>query len=222
MPPPWVAAPQAGDPSWLATHRALAASVPSSDPGLLFVGDSITFAWPITGAGSWATFAQWKPADIGVVGDTTQNVLWRLDHGEISGIAPRAAVVMIGTNNLGLSPPAQIARGIEAVVTDLTSKLPTTRVLLLGVLPIDTPGSPRHPLPGMVDSILARYRFGPPVTYLDLSPLFTTQGGDLRSALYHRVCLTGTTFCDDLEHPSAAGYGVMTKAVLRLVSRMMS
>ena len=195
-------------------------SVPGSDPGVLFVGDSILFAWPSTGASSWTLFSPWRPVDIAVAGDTTQNVLWRVDHGEVADIHPKVTVVMIGTNDLAQFPAGQVARGIESVVSDLRRHLLHTRVVLLGLLPTDPPGTARHRKPPEVDRSLAATYAKSAVRFIDLSSLFAKPDGTLRATLYHPVCLTGTEFCDNLVHPSAAGYAFMAQVVVPVVSAM--
>ena len=217
---PWQATPRKGDPPWLATHEALVKRVPGSDPGVLFVGDSILFAWPSTGASSWTLFAPWRPADIGVAGDTTQNVLWRVDHGEVADIDPKVTVVMIGTNDLAQYPAGQVARGIEAVVSDLRQHLPHTRMVLLGMLPTDPPGTARHRKPPEVNRSLAARYAKSSVQFIDLSSSFAEPDGTLRATLYHSVCLTGIEFCDTLVHPSAAGYAVIAQVVVPVVSAL--
>jgi beta-glucosidase len=103
---------------------------------LLFLGDSITQAWEGNGKDVWK--AKYEPRlamNAGIGGDQTQHVLWRLDHGNVDKISPKLAVVMIGTNNFGSDSAEDIAAGISAVVTKIRSKLPLTKVLLLGVFP---------------------------------------------------------------------------------------
>ena len=76
-----------------------------------------------------------RAARFGIGGDSTQHLLWRLDHGEIDGIHPKVVVLLIGTNNLVSHTPAEIAEGITAVVAKLREKLPASRILLLGLFP---------------------------------------------------------------------------------------
>ena len=69
--------------------------------GLLFLGDSITDGWPRGGEWTWLKFAPYEPADFGVSGERTEDVLWRITNGELDGISPKVTVLMIGTNNVG-------------------------------------------------------------------------------------------------------------------------
>ena len=106
-------------------------------PQLVLVGDSITDGWH-NGEGRdilEAWYGQYFPYNIGIGGDRTQHVLWRLDKGEVDGIAPKVAVLMIGTNNLGGNTNEEIAAGVTKIVNELKEKLPHTKVLLLAIFP---------------------------------------------------------------------------------------
>lgn len=148
---------------WLRFHQTLAASAhaynppPSSTP-LILLGDSITESWLGTSMGRFSSRAAgvprvldrvFKPASyaplvLGVSGDQTQHLLWRLRNGEVApGYAARddaIAVVMIGTNNLGRGHTAAVAaEGVLAVAREVLSRT-KGRVVLLAVLPRgDTP-----------------------------------------------------------------------------------
>src|SRR6185503_19624757 len=104
------------------------------DSELLFIGDSITQGWEGDGAKEvWAKYyAQRKAVNLGIGGDRTQHVLWRLVNAPLDGVKPKAAVVMIGTNNSNAedNTPGQIVDGIAAIVAKLRERLPNTKILL--------------------------------------------------------------------------------------------
>jgi lysophospholipase L1-like esterase len=103
---------------------------------LVFIGDSITQGWENAGKSVWSEFyAKRNAVNLGIGGDRTQHVLWRLDHGNIDGINPKLAVLMIGTNNSGTNTSEEIAAGVKAIVDKLRAKLPNTKVLVLGIFP---------------------------------------------------------------------------------------
>jgi GDSL-like Lipase/Acylhydrolase family len=91
--------PRDGD--WMKRHEAYNQSIKNhQDAQLLFIGDSITDAWSGPGKEAWNKhFAPRKAINLGIGGDRTQHVLWRLENGNIDGVKPKAAVLMIGTNN---------------------------------------------------------------------------------------------------------------------------
>src|SRR5436853_143681 len=102
----------------------------------LFAGIARAQATAAPGAPSAAPAT--RPANRGGVGGPrTQHVLWRLDAGEVEGISPKVAVVMIGTNNLGSNSNEEIAAADAKIVQSLHAKLPNTKVLLLGIFPRD-------------------------------------------------------------------------------------
>src|SRR5688572_13147357 len=99
---------------------------------VVFIGDSITEGWEKDGKEVWAKYyAPRNAVNLGIGGDRTQHVLWRLDNGNIEGIKPKLAVLMIGTNNASSNSSEQIADGVTAIVKKLREKLPETKVLVL-------------------------------------------------------------------------------------------
>jgi platelet-activating factor acetylhydrolase IB subunit beta/gamma len=62
-------------------------------------------------------FADKRVLNLGVGGDKTQNVLWRLNDLPLSNINPKTVLVILGTNNLrDKDAPCDIYSGIMAVV----------------------------------------------------------------------------------------------------------
>src|SRR6195952_896722 len=130
---------------WRARHEAKLKEVAQSKPELIFLGDSITQDWEWSGPPEWRDFAPaWQrfygdrhAVNLGFKGDTTASLLWRLRNGEVAGIAPKAAIILIGANNFGHVHwgAADTVTGIEAIVAELHQRLPTTKLLLISVLP---------------------------------------------------------------------------------------
>jgi lysophospholipase L1-like esterase len=102
---------------------------------VIFLGDSITHGWE--GQKAWQQyFGSFKPVNLGIGGDQTGHVLWRITEGhELDQLKPRAAVIMIGTNNIGGHTAKQIAGGIKAIVEELKRQKPGIKILVLGVFP---------------------------------------------------------------------------------------
>ncbi len=135
-----------GDRSWLNAHlKALALVKKSQGPvDILLVGDSIMQQWGGGYDGKpfndvWQKyFADKRTVNIGIAGDKTQNLLWRLEHGAVDGLEPKVAVVLIGVNNLyfaGEVSRAAMAQGIKAVVGKLRERFPPMDVVVVSVLP---------------------------------------------------------------------------------------
>lgn len=102
---------------------------------VIFLGDSITHGWE--GQKAWQEhFGSFKPVNLGIGGDQTGHVLWRITDGhELDQLKPKAAVIMIGTNNTGGHTAEQIAGGIKAIVEELKKQKPGIKILVLGVFP---------------------------------------------------------------------------------------
>jgi platelet-activating factor acetylhydrolase IB subunit beta/gamma len=142
----WPQVPTAGyfgGDAWLKLHEAHVQKVQAAKGPLdvLLVGDSITIQW----ADSWERhFPGLKSVNIGIGGDKTQNVLWRLDHGGVEGLQPKAIVLMIGNNNMFFTPETGIeaaAKGIQMCVRNLREKFPEASIVLAKILPAHGPGN---------------------------------------------------------------------------------
>jgi lysophospholipase L1-like esterase len=121
-----------------AKHDKINERAKQGDVDLLFIGDSITDGWQGGGKEVWQKYyGNRKAMNAGIGGDRTQHVIWRLDNGNIDGIHPKLAVLMIGTNNSnGKDNTAEeIGEGITTIVNQLREKLPETKVLILAIFP---------------------------------------------------------------------------------------
>ena len=212
---------------WADRHKVIVAGLAGhADTQLLLIGDSITNNYdkakptnenfqPI-----WQQYyAPRKALNLGFSGDTTANVLWRLDHGEVDGLHPKVAVLLIGTNNTGFlhETAEQTDAGIDAVIVDLEHHLPKTKILLLGILPTRLPSKDEN---FDVNSYLgARYAGGKDqqVTYLDIGVIFY-QGGSLNDSLFYDPYLTPPRAS---LHPNTQGQRMMASAIEPAVARLM-
>ena len=128
--------PEPRSGGWIKDMSHLMKGVAKGNVDLLLIGDSITHGWEGKGKKIWEQYYTKRNAvNLGIGGDRTQHVIWRLDNGNIKGISPKAAVVMIGTNNSGNNTPQEIADGLKVITEQLREKLPKTKVLLLGIFP---------------------------------------------------------------------------------------
>jgi len=88
--------------TWVARHEAMNARAQQGHVDLIYVGDSIVERYETQGKGTWDRYYAPRHAlNLGISGDRTEHVLWRLDHGNLAGLAPTLAIVMIGQNNGG-------------------------------------------------------------------------------------------------------------------------
>jgi lysophospholipase L1-like esterase len=189
---------------WMARHRLLLKRVEDAKPGVIFIGDSITQGWEGAGKEVWKRhYAPRQAVNLGIGGDGTQHVLWRLDHGEIERISPKVAVVMIGTNNMFTNTPEQIAEGNRLIVETLRKKLPDTKILLLAIFP----RAPRADDPirekiKATNALIAKQDDGKYVRFLDIGPAFLEADGSIaRSTM------------PDYLHLTPRGYRVWANAI---------
>ena len=132
-----------GDPNDIPIERTDAYSVGvhaadiarTASPDVMFLGDSITYNWPLKSPETWSgPMAQYNPSDNGDVADATQNVLWRVENGELA-VHPQVVVLNVGTNDFVDRTPAQVADTIGVLMAQIHLRSPGTRILLLDVFP---------------------------------------------------------------------------------------
>lgn len=214
-------------PWWRQRHEAKLRELAQATPELIFLGDSITQDWERSGPPAWQDFAPvWQrfygdrhAVNLGFTGDTTANLLWRIRNGEVSGIVPKAAVVLIGANNLGKVhwSAEDTVTGIDAIVSELRTRLPTTRILLLAVLPSDRSAWITETTGQINRMLAARYKGDRSVSFLDLTALFM-RNGVLNRGLFLDPMLTPP---DPPLHPSAQGQELMAKAMEPVLATML-
>ena len=151
---------------------------------------------------------------LGFGGDRTENVLWRLMHGEVDGIAPKVAVLMVGTNNTGhrQEDPATTAAGIKRDVEELRRRLPETKILLLAIFPRgEKADDPLRLINQKVNAIIAGLADNQHVYFLDIGKAFLTADGML-----------STDIMPDLLHPNEKGYEIWARAIAPQLNRLLS
>jgi beta-glucosidase len=183
-------------------------------PEIVFIGDSITQGWENEGREVWQRhYARHNALGLGFGGDRTENVLWRLQHGALDGLAPKVAVLMIGTNNTGArgENPETTAAGIKRLVEEIRQRLPATQLLLLGVFPRDEkPGTPMRRINERINSLIAGYADGRSVHFLDIGAAFTHPDGTLPKDVM-----------PDMLHLSEKGYAIWQRQMDPLLRQLM-
>lgn len=202
--------PRAG--GWMKRHESMNSRVEKGDVALVFIGDSITQGWEGSGKNVWAKFYGKRNAvNLGIGGDRTQHVIWRLDNGNLKGIAPKAAVIMIGTNNSGSNTPEEIAAGVTAIVRQLQDKTPKTKILLLATFPRGaTPADPKRQVNEKSNAIVAKLASDENVSYLDIGPKFLGEDGSLSKEIM-----------PDLLHLSEKGYTIWAESIEAELAKLM-
>jgi lysophospholipase L1-like esterase len=170
------------DPHALARQREINERIAATPHALLFLGDSLTEGWD---AGLWQDhFGGRAAVNGGVAGDRTEHLLWRMAHGNLGPPAPRAVVLLIGTNDLAYGrSPELAAAGVRKVLLVLRRQLPEVPVLLLGLLPREAASDdPLRRKVTAVNRLLARCA-DDKIRYAEIGEVLLDAEGRLSSAI---------------------------------------
>lgn len=203
-------------------HQQLLSKAKQGHIDVYFVGDSITRRWGCTDPqyadllANWrANFFGWNAADFGWGADRIENILWRLDNGELDGANPKVIVVQAGTNNLpGLSATDEsaegIARGIRAILEVCRRKAASATIILIGVFPRnDDPHL--MPLISKVNEKLNRLADGRKVRFLNVNERLADREGNLFEGMMN----------PDKLHPTVRGYQVWADGLKPILTELL-
>ncbi len=181
-----------------------------------FVGDSITRRWGATDYPEFLehwrkSFFGWNAANFGWGGDRTQNILWRLKHGELDGLEPKVFVILAGTNNLHPNMSDEqierVAGGVAAIVDCCQSKVPKATIILMSIFPrSDIPDGPK--IVRKLNRLLQTMAEEREIVWLDVQRELSDEQGEARRDLF-----------PDRLHPSLAGYQVWADALRPLLEK---
>jgi len=202
---------QRENPGWLKKHEAINARVREGNVDLLWIGDSIVEHWAGVGKSVWARYYEPRhAANLGIGGDCTEHVLWRLDHGNIDNISPKLAIVMIGQNNGHHNTADEIGEGVVAIVNELRAKLPETKILLLAIFFRGEKMNEERLRLARASEIASKTADGKHVFYLDVNRIFLNPDGSIPKQLM-----------PDFEHPSLEGHRVWAEAIEPKVAELL-
>ena len=204
------------DANSLVAHSQLLAKAKQSGIDVYFEGDSITRRWgardyPDLLANWKQNFFGWNAADFGWGADRTQNILWRLENGELDGVNPKVVVLLAGTNNVGaLSDPAgartsadDITRGLQAIVHVIREKAPAATIIVMGIFPRND-----HmefvPIIDNINRNLAKFADGHKIRYLNINHNLADGNGRL---------FDGMMNAKDKLHPTVKAYQIWADAL---------
>jgi len=203
------------DPRFLQLHESFLARAKQGPIGVLFLGDSITERWNRAPDVFKAHYDKYQPANFGISGDRTEHVLWRIANGELDNIHPKVVVLMIGTNNYRYSAD-EIYAGVKAIVDQIHTKLPDSKLLLLAIFPRfhDPSTQPsqaavREKLTS-VNQRLAQLDDGNKTRFLDIGDKFLDANGVLQPEIMA-----------DYLHPTPKGYEIWANAMQPTLDEMM-
>jgi lysophospholipase L1-like esterase len=201
----------AGNAYWMARHQAMNARVQQGHVDLIYVGDSLVQLYEQQGKDTWDRYyAPRHAVNLGIGGDRTEHVLWRLDHGNLDGIAPKLAIVQIGQNNGGHNTAEEIGAGVTAVVQKIRATLPTTKILLLAIFPRRAKPTAEREVLATASRIAAKLADNTTIFSMDINNIFLRPDGSIPSALM-----------PDFEHPSVKGYRRWAEAIEPKVAELM-
>ena len=190
---------------WMNRHNSYNTRMAKGSVDLIFIGDSITQAWESVGRRVWKKYyGERNAVNLGISGDRTENVLWRLDNGNIKGITPKTAVIMIGTNNTGRNPntPSEIVDGITAIISKLRKKLPNMKILLLDIFPRGQRFNTQRGDIAQVNQTVRKLNDGAHVHYLAIGHHFLEADGSLDKKIM-----------PDFLHLSTQGYEIWAASI---------
>ncbi|MBZ5724919.1 MAG: hypothetical protein LAP87_07970 [Acidobacteriia bacterium] len=191
---------------------------------IYFEGDSITRRWGATDypelLANWnKNFFGWNAADFGWGADQTQNILWRLKHGELDGVYPKIIVLLAGTNNVGNTVPpegdegkvADVTRGIQAILHVMQAKAPDATVVVTGIFPRND-NMAVLPTIGRINANLARLADGKKIRYLNVNGKLADQDGRLFDGMMND---------GDRLHPTVKGYQAWADGLKPIFSELL-
>jgi lysophospholipase L1-like esterase len=195
------------DVNSMLAHAQLLEKAKRGGIDIYFEGDSITRRWGATDypqlLANWKqNFFGWNAADFGWGADRIQNILWRLNNGELDDVNPKIVVLLAGTNNVADTSAADITKGMQAVVAAIRSKAPEATVIVMGIFPRND----NMALMPVIDSVnrnLAMMADGVKVRYLDINDKLADAQGRLFEDMMNA----------DKLHPAEKGYQVWADAL---------
>lgn len=203
---------------WEERHAAVMAVKDQLKPEIVLMGDSITHLWGGVphepkgnrGAQAWQELFGKRPVlNLGFGWDRTQNVLKRIELGELDGLAPKAVVLHIGTNNLAgtknarENTPDEIVEAIALIVQRVQEKCPTAKVIVMAVFPRgENPDNAKRVQVNAINERLAKKMEGAKVTLLDITAKLTNPDGTISKEVM-----------PDFLHPGAKGYAIWAEAL---------
>jgi len=212
------------DANSLVAHSQLLAKAKQGGIDVYFEGDSIARRWGATDypdlLANWQqNFHGWNAADFGWGADQTQNILWRLENGELDGVNPKVVVLLAGTNNVGSASlegdvdakAHEVTRGLEAIVRVIRAKAPAATVIVMGIFPRNDHMT-LIPVIDKINKNLSRLADGRTIRYLNINDRLASSDGTL---------FEGIMNAHDKLHPTVKGYQVWAHALKPVLTELL-
>jgi len=211
------------DQNSLTAHSQLLEKAKTGRIDIYLEGDSITRRWGATDypelLANWnQNFFGWNAADFGWGADRIENILWRLNNGELDGIHPKIIVLLAGTNNVGRTVPsggidpmvADITRGLRAVLDVMLAKAPEATIILTAIFPRND-NIAVMPIINAVNANIAKFADGRKIRYLDINNKLADANGRLFEGMMN----------PDQLHPAVKGYQVWADALKPIFTQLL-
>jgi lysophospholipase L1-like esterase len=212
------------DPNSLIAHSQLLAKAKEGRIDVYFEGDSITRRWGATDypelLANWKqNFLGWNAADFGWGADQTQNILWRLENGELDGVNPKVVVLLAGTNNVGNvsvhgdgdARAEDVTRGLQAIVRMIQTKAPAATIIVTGLFPRNDNMS-FMPVIDRINGNLSKFADGQKVRCLNINDKLADGDGRL---------FDGMMNAKDKLHPTVKAYQLWADALKSVLTELL-
>lgn len=200
-----------GGEKWMQLHQSMSDRMKEGHADVLWIGDSIVRKWEREGKPVWDKYyAHRNAVNLGISGDRTEHVLWRMDHCNMESVSPKLAIVMIGQNNGPFNTAEEIAEGVTAIVTQLRQKQPNMKILLLGIFFRGEKPNEEQVKLAKSNEILSKLDDGKQVFYMNVNKIFLAPDGSIPKSLM-----------PDCEHPNEEGCRLWAKTIEPKVAELL-
>ncbi len=209
-----IATPRSDANSALA-HKQLLEKAKQGGIDIYFEGDSITRRWGATDYPDFLThwkqnFFGWNAADFGWGADRVENILWRLENGELDGVNPKVIVLLGGTNNTNNDSAEAIARGLTKVVRVMREKAQNAVIIVTAIFPRND-NTTAMPVINGVNQELAKLADGKTIRFLNVNGRLADASGTLHPGMMNA----------DKLHPAIPGYQVWADALKPIFTELL-
>ncbi len=211
---------------WYDRHRRKLEEVKTKRADIVFIGDSITHFWNeedrANGLDVWEEFYGKRAVlNLGYGFDRTQNMLWRIQNGEMENQNPKLIVINAGTNQFSITPnydgdSSEIAfQGVRLLIQEMRKLCPAARIVVMAVFPRLPEETTQKRIDGL-NALLKVYvdeqqKSGDNIQFLDIAKQMRHPDGSFNPDLYADRCC----------HPNSAGYRVWATALETEIRRIM-
>jgi len=200
---------------WLPRHQKKLQEAGRDTASLLFLGDSITQGWEDSGSKIWnEKYSPLGAFNLGFSGDRTENVLWRIENGELRGLHPDLTILMIGTNNTGhrQDSPQCVKKGVELIVDEITSRLPEAKILILAIFPRgESPDDTLRQINHQINGRIAELEDNNRIFFENINHVFLDDAGILHEEIM-----------PDFLHPNERGYSLWAEAMEPVLQKLLN